>query len=296
MAPHTEVGTVQPPRRGASTMPDGARIGWWSLGQGPGLLVVHGSMQAGLSQRDLADLLAPGRTVHLLDRRGRGLSGPYPEAGVDPVVEVQDVIAVARVTGSSDVLGISSGAILTLRAALAAPDIDRIALFEPPIGVDGSIRPAALDRFDREYAAGELADAMVTAMQLAEMGPALLRVAPRWLLRAGTRQMLRRDDARTPPDGLPRLRELATALPADLAVVRENIDRAADFADVAAGTLLLAGTRTRPYLRAAVDALGGVVPGARTVLLPGADHGVTQNRQWRGRPELLVPALVEFFA
>jgi hypothetical protein len=38
-----------------------------------------------------------------------------------------------------------------------------------------------------------------------------------------------------------------------------------------------------------------VLPGARTVLLPGTDHAVTQNRQWRGRPELVTPALREFF-
>jgi pimeloyl-ACP methyl ester carboxylesterase len=266
------------------------------VGDGPGLLVVHGSMQAGLSQHDLADLLAPGRTVHLLDRRGRGLSGPYPAGGVDPATEVADVVTVARTTGTTDVLGISSGAILTLRAALATSDIERIALFEPPIGVDGSIRPDLLDRFDREYASGALPDAMVTAMRAAEMGPAVLRFVPRRMLRAGTRRMLRRDDARAPMEGQPSLRELATALPADLAIVRQSDGRVGDFADIAAGAVVLAGTRTRPYLRVAADALGRVLPNARTVPLPGTDHGVTQNRQWRGRPELVAPTLVKFFA
>lgn len=295
MASRTEPRAAQTLRPGMTTAPDGARIGWWSVGDGPGLLVVHGSMQAGPSQRDLAALLVPGRTVHLLDRRGRGLSGPYPTGGVEPGAEVADVIAVARATGSTDVLGISSGAILTLRAALATSAIERIALFEPPVGVGGSIDVAALDRFDREYAAGELADAMLTAMRVAEMGPAFLRLVPRRLLRAATRRMLRRDDAQPPTEGVPHLRELATALPADLAIVRENDERAGDFADIAAQTRLLAGTRTRPYLRAAVDALGAEIPGARTVLLPGTDHGVTQNRQWRGRPELVAPSLAEFF-
>lgn len=295
MASPTGSRTAQPARPGSTTAADGARLGWRSVGTGRPLLVVHGSMQAGLSQVDLAELLVPGRTVHLLDRRGRGLSGAYPAAGVEPAAEVADVIAVARATGSREVLGISTGAILTLRAALAAPEIERIALFEPPIGVDGSIDLAPLDRFDHEYAAGNLADAMVTAMLLAEMGPTVLRRAPRWLLRAGTRRMLRRDDARPPTDGMPPLRELATALPADLAVVRDNADRTADFAAVPAAALLLAGSRTRPYLRAAVDALGSVLPRSRTVLLPGADHGATQNRRWRGRPELVAPALTEFF-
>ncbi|HOZ58799.1 MAG TPA: alpha/beta fold hydrolase, partial [Nakamurella multipartita] len=128
------------PRPGAGRSPDGTRLGWWSVGSGPGLLVVHGAMQSGLSQLDLARELAGTRTVHLLDRRGRGRSGPWPDGGFDVSAEVADVIAAARATGSADVLGISSGAILALRAALTDPGIERVAAFEPPIAVAGSIR------------------------------------------------------------------------------------------------------------------------------------------------------------
>lgn len=283
------------PRPGAAVSADGTEIGWWSVGAGPGLLVVHGAMQSGLSQLDLAGLLADGRTVHLLDRRGRGRSAPYPAGGFDPSAEVADVVAVARATGSADVLGISSGAILTLRAGLVEPDLARLAVFEPPIAVGGSIRIDQLARFDREYAEGRLVDAMVTAMRAAEMGPGFLRFVPRRLLRAGTRWMLRRDDTRTLADGVPHVRQLATALPADLRIVKENAERAGDFADVRASTLLLAGTATRPYLRTAVDALAAVMPNVRSVPLPGTDHGATQNRDRYGKPEFVAPVLAESF-
>lgn len=281
MTSRTQSRAAAAPRPGGTIAPDGAQLGWWSLGDGPGLLVVHGSMQSGRSQLDLGRLLAHGRTVHLLDRRGRGLSGP---ARPDSSAEVGDVLAAARATGSTDVLGISSGAILTMRAALASPEIERIAVFEPPIVVRGSIRLDGLDRFDREFAEGRLADGMVTAMLVAQMGPGILRFVPRPLLRLGAGRMLRGESV-----------ELARALPADLAIVRENAERAGDFASVTAETLLLAGTRTRPYLRTAVDELARAMPGARSVRLPGTDHGVTQNREWRGRPELVAPVVDEFF-
>ena len=72
---------TMPLRPGTTTGRDGVDLGWTSLGQGPGLVIVHGSMQSGRSQLELAQLLAPHFTVHLLDRRGRGRSGPYPQHG-----------------------------------------------------------------------------------------------------------------------------------------------------------------------------------------------------------------------
>jgi len=283
------------PRPGTGQSADGTRLGWWSVGSGPGLLVVHGAMQSGLSQLDLARELAGTRTVHLLDRRGRGCSGPWPDRGFDPSAEVADVIAAARATGSTDVLGVSSGAILALRAALADPGIERVAAFEPPIVVAGSIRMDQIERFGREYAEGRLVEAMVTAMRAAQMGPAFLRFVPRGLLRAVTGRMLRRDDATTPAVGVPHLRELARALPADMRIVAANAERAGDFAGLRARTALLAGSATRPYLRAAVDAVAAVIPGARTVVLTGTNHAATQNRDQYGRPERVAPVLAEFF-
>lgn len=49
----------------------GGSIALHSVGSGEGIVLVHGAMQNGHSQRDLADLLAPDFRVHLMDRRGR---------------------------------------------------------------------------------------------------------------------------------------------------------------------------------------------------------------------------------
>ncbi len=283
------------PRPASTTTADGTSIGWWSLGEGPGLVVVHGSMQSGRSQLDLATSLADRHTVHLMDRRGRGLSAPAA-AGPGPAPdEAHDVAAVLRATGSRDVFGVSSGGILALRAALSLPDVRRVGVFEPPISVGGSIRADLLDRFDRECAAGDLVDCMVTAMLAAEMGPPIMLRLPRWVLRSATRRLLARDDARDSSAAAPHVRELAEALPADLRIVRDNADSAGDFAGLRAQVLLLAGSRTRPYLHTAVDALAGVLPDARRLILPGTNHAATQNRDQWGAPDVVAPALAEFF-
>ena len=78
------------------------------------------------------------------------------------------------------------------------------------------------------------------------------------------------------------MRDLARAIDADFAVVAASADHLEVFADVAVPVLLVHGTRTRPYLRAAVDALARTIPTGRPASLPGADHGVTQNRNCWG--------------
>ena len=162
---------TMPFRPGITTGRDGVDLGWTSLGQGPGLVIVHGSMQSGRSQLELAQLLAPHFTVHLLDRRGRGRSGPYPPDGPRTEVEVDDLAAVLEATGATKVLGISSGGLITLRTALRTPLVARAAVFEPPLAVDGSIRLGLIDRFMRESDLDDTVNAMVTGMLARRDGP-----------------------------------------------------------------------------------------------------------------------------
>jgi pimeloyl-ACP methyl ester carboxylesterase len=252
-------------------------------------------MQSGLSQLDLAMILAETRTVHLLDRRGRGASGPWPDTGVTLEQEVADLTAVAAATGSQDVLGISSGAIIALRAALAPGPVRRVAAFEPPIAVGKSMRLGMIGAFHRQAAAGDTVAAMVTGMKVAEMGPPVMLAMPASLLRAVTRRMLESDDAKELQTGFVHVRELGRALVADVDIVAASAQSANDFAGLGAEVLLLAGTKTRPYLREAVAALATALPRARRVDLPGTNHAATQNRDQWGRPEIVAPAVLEFF-
>ena len=55
---------------------DGTPIGYYELGQGPGLILVHGAGQSSENLRTLARELSDAFTVYVPDRRGRGMSGP----------------------------------------------------------------------------------------------------------------------------------------------------------------------------------------------------------------------------
>ena len=217
--------------------PDGTALALHSVGTGPDVVVVHGTMQSGESQRDLAALLGDRFRVHLFDRRGRGESGPLPMPPT-PALAVADLRTVLDATGAGRVVGVASGALIAARAALEDDRIMRLALFEPPLSVDGSMRLERADEIVTAVAHGDLARAAAIGMKVAEMGPAWMIGLPLPILALASRGMLRS----------PERRRMVEAMPEDLVIVTANADRAGDFAAIRARTLLIDGTATRPYL------------------------------------------------
>ena len=61
---------------GSVTSPDGTVIGYQSFGEGDGVIVVGGSLAAARDYVPFAEVLARSFRVHVMDRRGRGRSGP----------------------------------------------------------------------------------------------------------------------------------------------------------------------------------------------------------------------------
>src|SRR5216684_2568192 len=137
---------------------DGTRIGYRQLGDGPGLVLVHGAMESAQSHMQLAVALADTFTVYLPDRRGRGLSGPY---GKDYSIQkdVEDMDALLTKTGAHYVFGVSSGGLISLQAALTLSAIHKAAIYEPALIMNGSASTAWLTRYDQEMAQGKAAAA-----------------------------------------------------------------------------------------------------------------------------------------
>ncbi|HEY2887990.1 MAG TPA: alpha/beta hydrolase, partial [Candidatus Limnocylindrales bacterium] len=192
------------------TSRDGTRIGYRQVGEGPGVVVIHGAMESGESHVELARALAGSFTVYLPDRRGRGLSGPFGP-GYSLRKEVEDVAALLDATGSHDIFGVSSGGIIALQAALTLAAVERVAVFEPALSVDGSAPTAFLARFDRQIAGGQTAPALVTAMKAAEMGPPIFNAVPRGLLELLTRAMMGAEDRKASAEDVT-MRKLAPTL------------------------------------------------------------------------------------
>ncbi|MCK2216325.1 alpha/beta hydrolase [Actinomadura sp. ATCC 31491] len=281
------------------TSRDGTTIAYRRLGgDGPGLVLLHGAMQTGHGNIELAEALSADFTCYVPDRRGRGRSGPAgPRYGL--AREVEDLTALLAATGAEHVAGVSSGAIIALRTALAlgavpgGPAVRKIVAFEPPLDLDGSNPTGWLARFDREIAAGRVPAALVTGMRATRMGPAVFTVVPRFLLEAMTAAMLKNQD-KVAVAGEPTFRALAPTLRQDAQLVAETADDLAAYRALTAEVLLLGGTRSPAYLRDALTALQGVLPRCRRADLPGLDHSATSNAAMRGRPARVAAEIRRF--
>jgi pimeloyl-ACP methyl ester carboxylesterase len=290
------------PRTGIETdavvSADGTTIGYRRIGAGPGLVVLHGAMESSRSHLQLAEALADAFTVYLPDRRGRGLSGPYP-ADYTVRTDIEDMDALLSKTGAQHVFGVSSGAIIWLFAALELAAIRKAAIFEPPLLIDETKSPPLMRRFDDEIAQGRVAAALITGMQAARLAPPMFDRIPRWLLERMTRAMLASEDKRAAPDDVT-MRMLAPTLHYDFELVRGSQGALDRFGEINADVLLLSGTASPAYLQASVDALERVLPRAERVRLSGLGHSASGNRAdpMTGRgadPERVAQELRRFF-
>jgi pimeloyl-ACP methyl ester carboxylesterase len=272
---------------------DGTRIGCRQSGQGAGVVLVQGTMGTAQHFRQLAALLAQDFTVYVPDRRGRGMS---ESGGADYTTqkEVEDLDALLQATGARHVFGLSSGALIALQAALTLTTIEKLAIYEPPLFVNGA--PLALiQRYENEMAQNKIAAAMITAMQAAQMGPPIFNLLPRWLLEPLTEMMLRQDDQKGSGD-YPTMRALAGTLRHDFQVVREMSGASERFQGVQQEVLLIGGSKSQAYLKAALDALEQVLPNAKRIEIPKLDHAAPWNADQRGNPEPVAWELRRFFA
>ena len=279
--------------KGAVVSKDGTTIGYRQLGRGPGLVVLHGAMESAQSHMQLAEALADSYTVYLPDRRGRGLSGAYSR-DYSVQEDVEDLDALVRKTGAHFVFGVSSGAIISLQAALTLPAIQKVAIFEPPLMFSGSATSRWLTRFDDEMAQGKVAAAMITGMKGAQMGPPMLNLIPRWLLERMTAMMMASEDRKASDDDVT-MRMLAPTLHYDFQLVIEMDGALESFRALRTEVLLLGGSKSPAYLTSAVDALEKVLPHVTRVEFPGLGHEASGNTDRRGHPERVAQELRRFF-
>jgi len=279
---------------GTVTSTDGTTIGYRQLGQGPGLVLLHGIMESGQSHRQLAEELAGDFTVCLPDRRGRGLSGPQ---GAHYCIrkEVEDLDALLDKTDANRVFGVSAGAVICLQAALTLTAIEKVAIFEPPLLVNGSVSTAFLTRFDEEMAEGKVASALVTAMKGSQMGPPVFNLVPRTLLELLTKMMTAVEDKKAKPGDVT-MSMLATTLHDDFQLSVETAGALESFNAIGAETLLLGGSKSPAYFKVALDALEHVFPNARRIEFSGLNHGASGNTNRGGKPDRVAQELRGFFA
>jgi pimeloyl-ACP methyl ester carboxylesterase len=252
---------------------DGTAIAFDRSGDGPPLIYVGGALNDRFSGAQLAGLLADRLTVINYDRRGRGASGNTEPYAVDR--EIEDLAAlIAEAGGSAALYGMSSGAVLCLKAAAHGLPVTRLALYEPPIrpNNDGNRRAAQeyATKLTEVLAEDRRGDALELFMGMVGMPGELIgqmRHAPMW----------------------PALEALAPSLANDCAVMEFAQGGAAPAEWVGPSTvptLTLAGGASPDWMREAAENLARVLPAGRHRTLADQTHDVS--------PDALAPVLAEF--
>lgn len=273
---------------------DGATIGYRQLGHGPGLVILHGSMSTGYNHLELAELLADAFTVYLPDRRGFGLSGLY---GREHTIQndVEDLDTLLAKTGAHNVLGVSAGSIISLKAALTLPAIQKLAIYEPPLFTDSAVPKAIMTRFDGEMAQGKVTSALTTSMKGVPLMSDFFSAMPRWLLEFMTNKMISSEDKKG-GGNYASFRELAPTLHHDGQIMVEMSGQQESLKAMRAEVLLLGGSKSTAFLKAGLDSVAKVLPHARRVELHGLNHASTWNTERGGKPQLVAEELRRFFA
>jgi pimeloyl-ACP methyl ester carboxylesterase len=268
---------------------DGTTIAYRQRGDGPGLVLIHGGLQAARNFTQLAEALSSSFRVCVPDRRGRGGSGPFgPEYGL--AREAEDLDALLRQTGARFVFGLSSGALIALHAARSLSGIDRVAAYEPPFTIDGVDPAAWVSRYESELDRGDLAAAMVSALKgTADVGP--LMHLPRVVMIPLVRLALRAEARKS--RGQIAIRDLIPTLRFDARLQREASGFVDALPEIPSEVLLVGGDRSHPALRTALDAVARRMPRARRVRLSGVGHVAADDH---GRPGDVANELRTFFA
>jgi pimeloyl-ACP methyl ester carboxylesterase len=159
---------------------DGTRIGYLSLGTGPSVLVVPGVLSMAADYAAFARALSEHFTVHTIERRGRGESGPQGD-DYSIVKECEDVLAVGAETGAALIVGHSYGGLIALEVARNNKRFSKIAVYEPGVSIDGSMPTAWMPGYAKKLAERRNLDALVE-FTLADAPPRIQKT-PRWLMK-----------------------------------------------------------------------------------------------------------------
>lgn len=255
----------------AVTSADGTTISYQTCGGGEDVIVVGGSMRSARDYLPLAAVLARQFRVHVIDRRGRGGSGPQ---GADYTIdkECDDLLAVQARTGATRVFGHSYGGLVVLETARRAHVFTRLAVYEPGVSVAGSIPTGWISRYRQMLAAADPRGAFAIFVQQSGHAPGPVARIPLWYLRAILRVVIRN-----------RQWQHMEPLLASNAIEHEQVhaldDTVTRYATIEVPVLLLGGSHSpRRATMASLDALHHAIAGSTIELLDGLDHNAPDEK------------------
>jgi pimeloyl-ACP methyl ester carboxylesterase len=274
---------------------DGTKIGYRQMGNGPGIILLHGGANASQHFMELGEALSDKFTVYIPDRRGRGLSGPFGD-NYHMEREIEDLDALTKKTGTHNIFGLSSGALIALQASLKLSSIHKTALYEPPLDIDHSILDilSFMPRFDQEIAEGKPEQATVTMLK--DFGiyfgvPTWITGLPRFLLAFLFKLYFWIESRSIKGDDVP-FTVLIPSFHFDYQLVAEMAGTIENFKSLNGEVMLVGGSKSPIFLKNTFDALNNVLTYVKRVELSGIAHN---GPLVTGNPEMVADELKKFF-
>ncbi len=249
---------------------DGTRIAYERIGEGQPLILVDGAM-CHRSMRELASLLSNRFMVCSYDRRGRGESTDTKPYAVQREIEDLEAL-IDAIGGTAYVYGISSGAVLAIKAAsLLGSKIRKLAIYEAPFTFGEEARRAAeaytqsLEKLLADDRRGDAVELFMKNVGMPVEAIQGMRQAPVWKA----------------------MEALAPTLAYDNAVMGDGSIPTQEVEAVQVLTLVLVGGNSPNFMKEAADAIVRTLPNTSQHLLENQTHDVAA--------EALAPYLAEFF-
>jgi pimeloyl-ACP methyl ester carboxylesterase len=237
--------------------PDGTTLAMSVAGQGPPIVLVHGSIADHTTLTPLIDELSTSMATFSMDRRGFGASGdtePYAiDRDFEDVAAVVDAVA-DRTGGPVAVFGHSYGANCAMGGAALTPNVRHLVLYEPSLGL--AYPPGSIEAVEAAVSAGDLDAAVVAVLSgILEMSDEEINA-----MRA----------SQTPPWST-RI-ACAWTLPRECRVEERWAYLPGQFDSIQAPVLLLAGSRSPAEVAKATQEAVNAIPDARIHVLEGHAH------------------------
>jgi len=244
---------------------DGTKIGYRKIGKGEGLIIVHGTGRNSQSYQKLALALADNFTVYTYDRRGRGLSGSLTKDH-SITKEVEDLVDLSATTKAKYIFGHSFGGVISLHAATRC-EINKLALYEPPISIDNSIPDYWLPEFEAALSKNEKVRAMTIFLKA--LPPPDISSFPKWALTPlvyAVKFMERNKKEES------KMLNLLYTIPPDMRIVKQLEPIVGKYKDMAVPTLLMSGNKSQLFFQQSVKLLGQLLPTSQTKIFEDFDH------------------------
>lgn len=236
---------------------DGTALAVWTAGEGPPIVLVHGSMADHTTLAPLIDELSTDMATFAMDRRGFGASADTPpysiERDFEDVAAVVDAVA-ARTGGPVRRFGHSYGANCALGGATLTDHVGHLVVYEPSLGL--AYPPGSIEAVEEAVAAGDLDRAVVAVLagvlELTEEEIDAVRASrtPSWSTRIAS----------------------AWTMPRECEVEASWRYELGRFDGIGAPVLFLAGSESPSHVAKATQEARDAIPDARVHVLEGHAH------------------------